>query len=353
MKSFLSIVAAVGVLGSCAGAQMVASHKPTAVAATVAAPSSMPAPATTSVSGDLLHATGKPVVKVNGAVLTDRDLMHELYVIFPYAQIHNGIPKEMEPEMRRGALEMIVFDELVYQEALRRKMTIPEAKYEASRKHFMKQFPDQNAFSAFLAQECKGSQQVFRQQLTRSLLIEALVKQEVEEKSGLTDGQLRKVYDDNVKKFDHPESFRFQSISIIPPPNASAEVLAEARKHAEAALKAAKGTKTYQEFGLAAEKYSDDDFKVKMGEHRLTDRAQLPPDVVKAALALKPGEVSGLIAVGPNFTIFRLIEHVAAGRESFESAKKKLREDMSKVKVEHLRKDLYTKLRKAAKVQEL
>ena len=128
MKSFLSILAAVGVLGGCAGAQMVSSHAPTPVAVT--APSSKPAG---GVSSDLLHATGKPVVKVNGAVLTDRDLMHELYVIFPYAQIHNGIPKDMEPQMRRGALEMIVFDELVYQEALRRKMTIPQTKYESSR----------------------------------------------------------------------------------------------------------------------------------------------------------------------------------------------------------------------------
>lgn len=348
MKSFLSIIAAVGVLGGCASAQMVASHAPTAVAK--AAPSSMPA---TGVSSDLLHATGKPVVKVNGAVLTDRDLMHELFVIFPYAQIHNGIPKNMEPEMRRGAMEMIIFDELVYQEALRRKMTIPEAKYESSRKHFMKQFPDKNAFNAFLAQECKGSQQVFRQQLMRSLLIEALVKEEVEDKSKISDVQLRKVYDENVKKFDHQESFRFQSISIIPPPNANAEVMAEARKHAEAAYKAAKGAKTYEEFGLAAEKYSDDDFKVKMGEHKLMPRTELPPDVVKAALAMKPGDVSGLIPIGPNFTIFRLIEHVPAGRESFEVAKKKLREDMSKVKAEHLRKDLYTKLRHTAKVQEL
>jgi parvulin-like peptidyl-prolyl isomerase len=348
MKCFLSIVAAVGVLGSFAGAQMVASHAPTAAAAP--APSSMPS---ASVSSDLLHATGKPVVKVNSAVLTDRDLMHELYVIFPYAQIHNGIPKDMEPEMRRGAMEMIIFDELVYQEALRRKMTIPEAKYEASQKNFMKQFPDKKAFNAFLAQECKGSPQVFRQQLTRSLLIEVLIKQEVEEKSRISDVQLRKVYDENLKKFDHPESFRFQSISIIPPPNASADVLAEARKHAEAASKAAKGAKTYEEFGLLAEKYSDDDFKVKMGEHRPTDRAELPPDVVKAALAMKPGDVSGLIPVGPNYTIFRLIEHLPAGRESFEVAKKKLREDMSKVKAEHLRKDLYTKLRHAAKVQEM
>ena len=51
-----------------------------------------------------MQITGKPVAKVNGAVLTDRDLLREMYTIFPYAQQHNGFPKELEPEIRRGAL---------------------------------------------------------------------------------------------------------------------------------------------------------------------------------------------------------------------------------------------------------
>ena len=156
-----------------------------------------------------------------------------------------------------------------------------------------------------------------------------------------------------VRAGDSPRNvmYKFAITPVIAP--ASAEVKAEARKHADIATKMAKGAKTYEEFGLLAEKYSDDDFKVKMGEHKLTSRAELPPDFVKAALTMKPGDVSGLITVGPNYTIFRLIEHVPAGRESFEVAKKKLREDMGKVKAEHLRKDLYTKLRHAAKIQEL
>ena len=34
--------------------------------------------------------TGKPVARVNGAVLTDGDLLREEYTIFPYARQHNG-----------------------------------------------------------------------------------------------------------------------------------------------------------------------------------------------------------------------------------------------------------------------
>src|SRR5277367_5326006 len=76
-----------------------------------------------------LQPTGKPVARVNGAVLTDRDLQREMYTLFPYARQHNGqVPPELEPQIRQGALQMIVFEELLYQEAVRRQMTIPPAK---------------------------------------------------------------------------------------------------------------------------------------------------------------------------------------------------------------------------------
>jgi hypothetical protein len=67
----------------------------------------------------------KPVARVNGAVLTDRDLLREMFAIFPYARQHNGFPKAQEASIRQGALEMIIFEELVYQEAMRRKLTVP------------------------------------------------------------------------------------------------------------------------------------------------------------------------------------------------------------------------------------
>ena len=65
----------------------------------------------------VLQISDKPVARVNGAVLTDRDLLREMYAIFPYAKQHNGFPKAQEASIRQGALEMIIFEELVYQEA--------------------------------------------------------------------------------------------------------------------------------------------------------------------------------------------------------------------------------------------
>ena len=43
--------------------------------------------------------SGRPVVRVNGTALTDRDLVREMLNVFPYAKQHGGkFPKDSEPK---------------------------------------------------------------------------------------------------------------------------------------------------------------------------------------------------------------------------------------------------------------
>ena len=93
----------------------------------------------------------KPVARVNGAVLTDRDLLREMYAIFPYAKQHNGFPKAQEAAIRQGALEMIIFEELVYQEAVRRKLTISADDLNRAEADFRKQFNSPDEYDAIHA----------------------------------------------------------------------------------------------------------------------------------------------------------------------------------------------------------
>lgn len=82
-------------------------------------------------NNEAMNPSGKAVVRVNGATLTDRDLLREMMAIFPYSRQHGGrFPKEMEANIRKGALEMIEFEELVYQEAQRRKMQVSASRLE-------------------------------------------------------------------------------------------------------------------------------------------------------------------------------------------------------------------------------
>jgi len=300
-----------------------------------------------------MQVTGKPVARVNGAVLTDRDLLREMLAMFPYARQHNGFPKAEEPEIRRGALQMIEYEELVYQEAERRKMTIPTAQLKKAEADYRNNFPSDEDFDQYLKTELNGSMQQFRQQIRRSLLIEALLKIEVDDRSKVSVADARAYYDKNPKLFHHAELFEFQTISIMPVENAGADVKQQARQRAEDALKQARATKSFQEFGLLAEKISEDDYRVNLGDHKLVEREKLPPEMVKKALAMQPGQVSDIIQAGSFYFFFRLNAHVPAGKVAFEEVKDRLLKDLQKTKYDKLRADFDKQLRQHAKVEEV
>ncbi|MGD0731459.1 MAG: peptidyl-prolyl cis-trans isomerase [Terracidiphilus sp.] len=324
-----------------AGAQ-VASHAPT-----VFAPAPSSAPAVVS-----LVATGKPVAHVNGSVLTDTDLVREEYAIFPYARQHNGIPPELAPQVRAGALKMIVFEELVYQEALRRKMTILPAKAQKAEADFRKQFDTPEEFNAIFQGEFHGSEPLLREKIRRSLLIDAFLKSEVQIKGAVTPAEVREYYVKNPARYEHPETYTCQTISVIPPDKATADQLKEGRKRADAALRQAKATKTSEQFGLLAEKISDDDYRVMMGQHKPIPVSELAPQVVKALSTLKPGGVTDLIQVGQIYTVIRLGEHTPAGETKFADVKAQLATELQQTKTNQIRAALDKRLRQNARIEE-
>jgi len=291
---------------------------------------------------------------VNGTVLTNADLLREEYAIFPYANQHNGsIPQGMEPEIRKGAMQMIIFEELVYQEAERRKMSVPPAKMEQAMAQFKKQFKSPDQYQEFMKTELGGSQELLRAKIRRSLLIDEYLKQEVQDKAVVSVAEAKAYYDKNPDKFRVPESYSIQSISIIPPENATADQLKEARKHAEEALRQAKATKNYEQFGVLAEKVSEDSYHVMMGDHKAVDKGNLPPPVLQAVSAMQIGQVSDLIQIESLYTVVRLNAHSPAGMKTFDQVKDSLRKDLAAKKTEQLRAALDKKLRANAKVEEL
>jgi len=319
--------------------QMAVSHTPTTAV---------------SVTNVATQTTGKPVARVNGTVLTDRDLQREMYTLFPYAAQHNGqVPQELAPQIRKGALQMIVFEELLYQEALRRQLTIPPAKLQKAEADFKSQFSTPNEYRQFLNQEFQGSEKALDNKIRRSLLIDAMLKTEVDNKSTVSVAEAKAYYEKNPSRFQYPEAFAIQTISFLPPDKPTPENLKELHKRAGDGLRQAKATTNYEQFGMLAEKISEDDYRVMMGNHKAVPREKLAPQVVQALLTMKEGEVSGIIQMDQAFTIIRLNQHILAGKTKFEDVKASLQQELQKKKVDDVRAALDKRLRKAAKVEEL
>jgi peptidyl-prolyl cis-trans isomerase SurA len=320
------------------------------------------APAATN--GNAVQAGARPVARVNGAVLTDVDLLREMYAIFPYAKQHNGtFPRAMEADIRRGALKMIEFEELVYQEAKRRQMTIAPERLAKAEKQFRDHFPSEQEYQQFLKLETNGSLPALRTKIARSLLIEDFIRVEVTDKAKISIAEARAFYLKNPERFKLDESYALQTITIMPPvrptpkqpvpPQPTLAQSLQMKARAEDALRQAKAAKTYEEFGVLAEKISEDDYRVMMGNHKAVNAKDLPPAILQAASKMQVGQVSDLVQAEGAFTIIRLNAHTPARVEKFSEVESTLRAKMTQQNTERLRRELDARLRKNAKIEEL
>jgi len=314
--------------------------------------------------GNAFASLARPVARVNGTVLTERDLLREMYTIFPYARQHNGgFPKAMEADIRRGALKMIEFEELVYQEAKRRKMTIAPARLAKAESDFRAQFPSEEKFREYLQAENHGSLEEMRTKIARSLLIEGMLKAEVADKSVVSAAEARTFFQKHPEHFKLPETYSLQTITIMPPvrptptqpvpPQPTMVQWIQMKARAEDALRQAKATKNYEEFGVLAEKISEDDYRVMMGNHRAVEIKNLPPAIVQAASKLQIGQISDVIQVDGAYTIIRLNGHTPARTPTFAEVERGLIAELQQRKQEALRRELDAKLREHAKVEDL
>src|SRR5215475_12231508 len=322
-------------------------------ATSMAAQTSSPA-AASMFKSTTMTPTGKTVARVNGTLLTDRDLPREMMTIFPYVRQHGGkFPASMEADIRRGALDMLEFEELVYQEAIRRNLQVASARLDTGMKQFRDQFQSPDDYRSYLKAECGGSTAKLREKIRRSLMIEDLLRVEVSQRAGVSETDVRNFYQKNPARFYTDETISIQTISLIIPDHATADQDAAVRKRADDALRQAKKAKNYEEFGMLAEKVSEDDWRVMMGDHQFIAKNQMPPEVAKVAFGMKPGQVSDLIHAENSWCIVRMNGHKDASKTGYEQVKDSLKKELESTKVETLRRTLHQQLRKNARVEEL
>jgi peptidyl-prolyl cis-trans isomerase C len=214
------------------------------------------------------------------------------------------VPEQYKAEIRQKAIDKLVREELAYQAATRRGLQVPPAKWEKRMAEIRGDFSSPQEFRTVITREF-GSTANFDKFVRRSMLIEQIWDTEVKQKSVVSDATVANYYAGNKAKFIRPEALSFQAISFLVKANGDAADRQQARKRAEEALPKAKAAKNYEEFGLLAEKVSEDDWRVMMGDHRMVHSIALPPEY-KATAGLKEGETSGIVESEKGFHIIRL-----------------------------------------------
>ncbi len=321
---------------------LVASHSPT-----VSKAANANVPAAVTPAGDLK----KTIARVNGVAITERDVQEQMRRLFPYYSIHGGrVPEKYQAEIRDKALNQLIFDELTFQEANRRGFKVPETTLKSVIRQARQRFNSQASYQEFAAAQY-GSVQEFERRIRRATVIAQFQHEQIELKAKVSDVKLRQYYDQNKKIFFRPESVHLQTITVQVPNNPSEDQEAMARKRIEEILPEAAKSKDYNAFGLLAERVSEDDYRVNMGDRKWLHVVGLPPEVAKAIANVKAGQITSIVAVQNGFAIIRVNDRRPGKQMEFAE----VRDDLRRKLEEALRNDNYQQLaqalRKKAKIE--
>jgi len=284
------------------------------VAACQKAPASAPPPKITQADLDKPLPSPLPdvVARVNGQPI----LFRNAAMASRQAAGPKGLKPEEVPAHIRDAMYKLITRELLFQEAVARGVAPDEHAIEQAFNEARLPHKDDAAFAAALATQGMDEQK-FRQELRVQYTVTALLDARAAALGNqVSEQEARTYYNDHQDKFNSGERLRCRHILFRFAPDTPPPRKLELKTRAEGVLaQIRKGA----DFGALARQYSDDPgSKDKGGELKPFAKGQMPKALEDAAMALKPGQVSGVVESPYGFHIVRLEERMPAIQYPFE-----------------------------------
>lgn len=161
---------------------------------------------------------------------------------------------------------------------------------------------------------------------TDNFLANEYLRKEVAAKVAVSDDDLKSYYDTHQDEFKTPEMVRARHILIKVDKSASEEDKKQAQKKAEDILSKIKAG---EDFAKLASEFSDDPgSKSKGGDLGFFARGRMVKPFEDAVLALKVGEVSGIVESPFGYHIIKAEERKDAGVEPYDTAKDKIKQKL-------------------------
>ena len=210
----------------------------------------------------------------------------------------------------------------------------------------------------------------FRKDIAEQVKIKKLAEQLGN--SDVTDADAKKFYDQNIQRFKYPEQVKASHILIAANRKDLEELVKaenEGKELSEADLKAkvdakikekkdkaekllAEAKKDPSQFAKLAKENSEDPGSANNGgELGFFPKGKMVPEFEKAAFALKPNTLSGLVQTQYGYHIIYVTDRKAAGQEPFEKVQKDIKEYLKNQKQVELIDNLVESLKKNATIE--
>lgn len=290
-------------------------------------------------------ATGSALATVNGTAITQKELAIRVATLLPMASFHGNIPPEKLVSLKRAALDDLILDELIWQNARRRGRTPEPAAVEAELSSVKQRFESQAEFEAALREDGLTID-AFRRYLARTVL----VRLERQERSALqtpTDADVVAHYETNRAEFLRPEQVHLMEILIKVDPAASASDEQQARARADAALARLRRGVAFE---AVAREASEDSFGAKGGDLGWVHRGRLESGFENEVFAAPVGELRETRSLA-GFHLYKVVERQPAQQLTLDEARPAVVDRLQRSRREATRRDWEQHLRASARVE--
>jgi len=246
------------------------------------------------------------------------------------------------------ALESLIALELLYQESQARGVTVSDADVDAEIKRSRATFPSDAAFHAALKKSGTTLEDL-RQDTRKTLAVSRWLEGDAFREVKVSPEDVRTFYEQNREEFRHDAEVRTSHILVRVAPGSPAARRAAARQRADKLLAQIHAG---ADFATVAKTSSEDPVTAaRGGDGGYFSRGEMDPAFEAAALALGPGQISGVVETRYGFEIIKVTDRRDAGYTPLEEAEPVIREVLLKSARQDRQSALVAELRKKAKVE--
>lgn len=300
-----------------------------------------------SAGGELVD---RVAATVNGDVVTLSDLEERAGA--EWGRVEQMGPGPAREEARRTALrrafDTIVSEKLLAKEAETLQLEVTDAQVDAAiadiktRNHF-----DDAQLDRALAEQ--GLDLVsFRKQVRRELETYQVLQYKVRNRVKLSDADVRNYYQAHPQEFGGEEELKVRHIFLPLAENAPRADEEKARAQAERIVQR---LRTGEDFAKVAREVSKGPSASEGGDIGWLRRGTVQKQLEDAAFALKDGQISPVVRVGPGLHVLKVEARRTGGGKSFQEAQEEIRNRLYEEQVGSYRQAYIEELKKAALIE--
>lgn len=320
--------------------------------------------------------SGETIIKVN-----DTNITQAQYDKMFDKQVGNSMISQLGINVKDGkntflynlikerVVNELIVKALLDQEIAKRGIKVSKDDVDDAIKEIVDKVGSKEQLNNILKKNGVSSSQ-FKADLTEEIKMKKLAKELGN--SDVTDAEAQKFYNENIDKFKYPERVRASHILISANPAEIGEIIKSDPKNKELAnedvaakvteemnAKKAKAEKllaeakadTTQFAKLAKENSDDTTTAVKGGDLGFFAAQEMVPEFSKAAFALRPNSLSGIVQTQFGYHIIFVTDRMAAGQEPFEKVKNEIKGYLTNQKQLQLVDNLVESMKKTAKIE--